>query len=77
VALREPGASAVIYGGMNAAASHFDGVTEALAAPGIDIRLFGKPKASPAAAWAWRSPLRPRPMPRVTAPKQRRPASSL
>ncbi|MDP1928499.1 MAG: formate-dependent phosphoribosylglycinamide formyltransferase [Thiobacillus sp.] len=43
VALREPGASAVIYGGMDAAGIAFDGVAEALAAPGVDIRLFGKP----------------------------------
>jgi phosphoribosylglycinamide formyltransferase 2 len=45
VSLREPGASAVIYGGMDAAGIAFDGVAEALAAPGIDIRLFGKPEA--------------------------------
>jgi len=45
VALREPGASAVIYGGMDAAGIAFDGVAEALAAPGVDIRLFGKPEA--------------------------------
>ncbi|MDO9009147.1 MAG: ATP-grasp domain-containing protein, partial [Thiobacillus sp.] len=45
VALREPGASAVIYGGMDAAGCVFDGVAEALAAPGVDIRLFGKPES--------------------------------
>jgi phosphoribosylglycinamide formyltransferase 2 len=45
VALREPGASAVIYGGMDAAGIVFDGVAEALAAPGVDIRLFGKPES--------------------------------
>ncbi len=43
--LREPGASAVIYGGMDAAGIAFDGVAEALQMPGIDIRLFGKPEA--------------------------------
>jgi phosphoribosylglycinamide formyltransferase 2 len=45
VALREPGASAVIYGGMDAAGIAFDGVETALAAPGVDLRLFGKPEA--------------------------------
>jgi len=45
VSLREPGASAVIYGGMDANGIAFDGVAEALAAPGIDLRLFGKPEA--------------------------------
>lgn len=45
VSLREPGASAVIYGGMEAAGIAFDGVAEALAAPGTDLRLFGKPEA--------------------------------
>jgi phosphoribosylglycinamide formyltransferase 2 len=43
--LREPGASAVIYGGIDASAIAFDGVAEALAAPGTDLRLFGKPEA--------------------------------
>jgi phosphoribosylglycinamide formyltransferase 2 len=45
VSLREPGASAVIYGGMDAAGIAFDGVAEALASPGVDLRLFGKPEA--------------------------------
>jgi phosphoribosylglycinamide formyltransferase 2 len=45
VSLREPGASAVIYGGMDAAGIAFDGVADALAMPGVDIRLFGKPEA--------------------------------
>ena len=45
VTLREPGASAVIYGGMNEAAIAFEGVSEALAVPGSDLRLFGKPEA--------------------------------
>lgn len=43
--LREAGASAVIYGGMNASGITFDGVAEALAVPRSDIRLFGKPEA--------------------------------
>jgi phosphoribosylglycinamide formyltransferase 2 len=45
VSLREPGASAVIYGGVDATGIAFDGVAEALSAPGVDLRLFGKPEA--------------------------------
>jgi len=45
VSLREPGASAVIYGAIDAAGIVFDGVAEALAIPGVDLRLFGKPEA--------------------------------
>ncbi|MDB5417548.1 MAG: purT [Phenylobacterium sp.] len=45
VALREPGASAVIYGGLEAQGIAFDGVAEALAVPGADLRLFGKPES--------------------------------
>jgi phosphoribosylglycinamide formyltransferase 2 len=45
VSLREPGASAVIYGGMEATGIAFDGVDEALRTPGVDLRLFGKPQA--------------------------------
>ena len=45
VALREPGASAVIYGGMDARGVAFEGVAEALAVPGADLRLFGKPES--------------------------------
>lgn len=44
-ALREPGASAVIYGGVEAAGIAFEGVAEALAVPRSDLRLFGKPEA--------------------------------
>ncbi len=43
--LRAPGASAVIYGGMEAEGIAFEGVAEALAVPQSDIRLFGKPVA--------------------------------
>ena len=43
--LRNPGASAVIYGGMAAAGIVFDGVDEALRVPGSDLRLFGKPES--------------------------------
>ncbi|ACG79599.1 phosphoribosylglycinamide formyltransferase 2 [Phenylobacterium zucineum HLK1] len=45
VSLREPGASAVIYGGMEAKGIAFEGVAEALAVPHADLRLFGKPEA--------------------------------
>jgi phosphoribosylglycinamide formyltransferase 2 len=44
-ALREPGASAVIYGGMEAQGIAFEGLAEALAVPRSDLRLFGKPEA--------------------------------
>jgi phosphoribosylglycinamide formyltransferase 2 len=45
VSLREPGASAVIYGGLDARGIAFEGVPEALAVPGADLRLFGKPES--------------------------------
>ena len=45
VTLERPGASAVIYGGMDATGVGFEGVAEALSVPGADIRLFGKPEA--------------------------------
>ena len=44
-ALKSPGASAVIYGGVDAAGLVFDGVDAALRVPNTDIRLFGKPEA--------------------------------
>ncbi len=44
-ALREPGASAVIYGAMDEAGIAFAGIDEALAVPRSDLRLFGKPEA--------------------------------
>jgi phosphoribosylglycinamide formyltransferase 2 len=43
--LRNPGASAVIYGGHDTGALAFDGVDTALALPGTDLRLFGKPES--------------------------------
>ncbi len=43
--LREAGASAVIYGGMEAQGIAFKGVDEALRVAGADLRLFGKPEA--------------------------------
>jgi phosphoribosylglycinamide formyltransferase 2 len=45
VGIRNPGASAVIYGGHDARAMAFDGVAQALALPGVDLRLFGKPES--------------------------------
>ncbi len=42
-ALREPGASAVIYGGMEESGIAFAGLEEALTVPRSDLRLFGKP----------------------------------
>ena len=44
-ALKTPGASAVIYGGVDATGIVFDGVAEALRVPNSDIRLFGKPES--------------------------------
>ena len=44
-ALRTPGASAVIYGGVEAKGIVFDGVADALRVPNTDIRLFGKPES--------------------------------
>jgi phosphoribosylglycinamide formyltransferase 2 len=45
VGLREPGASAVIYGGMEQKGIAFEGLEQALAVPKSDIRLFGKPES--------------------------------
>lgn len=43
--LLAPGASAVIYGGMEEKGIAFDGLDRALAVPGSEVRLFGKPEA--------------------------------
>ncbi len=40
-----PGASAVIYGGIEARGIAYDGVAEALAVADTDLRLFGKPES--------------------------------
>jgi len=45
--LRSPGASAVIYGGVEAKGIAFKGIREALQVPQSDVRLFGKPEAFP------------------------------
>lgn len=43
--MTEPGASAVIYGGMAEKGIAFEGLTEALLVPRSDLRLFGKPES--------------------------------
>jgi phosphoribosylglycinamide formyltransferase 2 len=43
VALTQPGASAVIYGGLDSDNLSYSGLEAALAVPNSDIRLFGKP----------------------------------
>ena len=45
--LRAPGASAVIYGGMNAQGIAYEGVAAALSVPESELRLFGKPESFP------------------------------
>lgn len=44
-ALKSPGASAVIYGGIDAVGVVFDGVAQALRVPRTELRLFGKPQS--------------------------------
>jgi phosphoribosylglycinamide formyltransferase 2 len=44
-ALKSPGASAVIYGGVQAKGVVFDGVDAALRVPQTELRLFGKPES--------------------------------
>ena len=44
-ALKSAGASAVIYGGVEARGIVFDGVDEALRVPHTELRLFGKPES--------------------------------
>ncbi|GAB2707721.1 MULTISPECIES: formate-dependent phosphoribosylglycinamide formyltransferase [Comamonas] len=43
--LKTAGASAVIYGGVDAQGIVFDGVDAALQIPGTEVRLFGKPES--------------------------------
>jgi phosphoribosylglycinamide formyltransferase 2 len=45
VSLRAPGASAVIYGQLEAQGIAFSGLDEALRVPCSDVRLFGKPES--------------------------------
>jgi phosphoribosylglycinamide formyltransferase 2 len=44
-ALKSPGASAVVYGGVDATGIVFDGVADALSVPHSELRLFGKPES--------------------------------
>jgi len=44
-ALKSPGASAVIYGGVDAVGVVYDGVAQALRVPRTELRLFGKPQS--------------------------------
>ncbi len=44
--LRQPGASAVIYGGVEGEGVTFEGLDRALAFDGVEVRLFGKPSSS-------------------------------
>lgn len=45
ISLREPGASAVVYGGHEKAGIAFEGVDDALRIHQTEVRLFGKPEA--------------------------------
>jgi phosphoribosylglycinamide formyltransferase 2 len=44
-ALKSPGASAVVYGGVEARGVVFDGIDAALRVPNSELRLFGKPES--------------------------------
>lgn len=45
VTLTSPGASAVLYGGVEAVGPSYAGLADALAVPETDVRIFGKPEA--------------------------------
>ncbi|MVW72391.1 formate-dependent phosphoribosylglycinamide formyltransferase [Bordetella sp. 15P40C-2] len=45
VSLRQPGASSVIYGGVESRGVSFHGLAQALSESGTDVRLFGKPES--------------------------------
>jgi phosphoribosylglycinamide formyltransferase 2 len=45
VSLRRPGASAVVYGGLEAQGIAFEDIEKALRVPESELRLFGKPEA--------------------------------
>ncbi len=45
VAMKSPGASAVVYGGIEARGLVFDGIDAALRVPNTELRLFGKPES--------------------------------
>jgi phosphoribosylglycinamide formyltransferase 2 len=44
-ALKSPGASAVVYGGVDAKRIAFEGIDAALSVPESEVRLFGKPES--------------------------------
>jgi phosphoribosylglycinamide formyltransferase 2 len=44
-ALKSPGASAVVYGGMDAKGIALEGIEEALSVPETELRVFGKPES--------------------------------
>ncbi len=66
VALRNPPASTVIYGQHDAKGMTFEGVTDAMHGPDIEIRLFGKPKsfARQRMGWHWPARMMSRPLAR-------------
>ena len=43
--MSSPGASAVVYGGLDASGIVFQGIEQALGTPGTELRLFGKPES--------------------------------
>jgi phosphoribosylglycinamide formyltransferase 2 len=45
VSMKEAGASAVIYGGIDSKNLQYDGLEAALNVPCSDVRLFGKPES--------------------------------
>ena len=45
ISMKEPGASAVIYGGVDSHNLQYTGLEAALNVPGSDVRLFGKPES--------------------------------
>jgi phosphoribosylglycinamide formyltransferase 2 len=51
--LKSPGASAVIYGGVDATGIVFDGVADALRVPNSEVRLFGKPESFVTRRMGW------------------------
>ena len=53
VSLREAGASAVIYGGVDSTELVYNGLEAALGVPSSDVRLFGKPASLLNVVWAW------------------------
>jgi len=59
VSLREPGASAVIYGGMDAKGIAFEASLTLFRSPAPTCACSASPRATSAAAWAWPWPAPP------------------